>query len=296
MSGSAPRNPTDTQAGAGRALGSSLRSAVAAVGDYAGSLLKSARDLVRFVGGVSHLLGETCTWCFRGLFVPGYKLGRRSVVEQAVRVGVQAIPIVMIVQIFIGVILALQMAPTLERYGQMERVADVVGIAIFRELGPLITAIVLSGFAGASIAAELGAMVESEEIKALRAHALNPIQFLVVPRFLATIVMLTGLAVIADVIGAFGGFITSVMVLGVSPSAYLSATQDAVAMKDFITGLFKAGVFGVLISMIACYEGLNVTGGAVGVGRATTATVVKSIVALIATDAVFTAVFFVLEL
>ncbi len=275
--------------------GSRVRAAVAGLGEALATLLRHAADEVRFIGGAAHLLGETGRWCFRGACLPGFKLGRRALVEQTVRVGVQAIPIVCVVQVFIGVILALQLAPTLEGYGQIERVADVVGIAICRELGPLITAIVLSGFAGASIAAELGAMVESEEIKALRAHALNPVQFLVVPRFLATVVMLVGLAVIADVVGVGGGFATSVLVLGVSPNTYLSATQDAVFLKDFFTGLFKAGVFGVLISMIACYEGLNVTGGAVGVGRATTSTVVKSIVALIGTDAVFTAVFYVLK-
>lgn len=288
MSGVAP--------GSDGSQGARLRAAVAQLGHWARAESERLSGRIRFFGGASFLFGDTCRWCARGLFVPGEKLGRRSVVEQCVRVGVEAIPIVMIVQVFIGVILALQMAPTLENYGQLERVADVVGIAIFRELGPLITAIVLSGFAGASIAAELGAMVESEEVKALRAHALNPIRFLVAPRFLATVVMLTGLAVIADVIGVLGGFLTAVFVLGVSPATYISATQDAVVMKDFITGLVKAGVFGVLISMIACYEGLNVTGGAVGVGRATTSTVVKSIVALIATDAVFTAVFYALKL
>ncbi|MFH0980937.1 MAG: ABC transporter permease [Planctomycetota bacterium] len=287
MSGRAP--------GADEAHASRVRAVIAAVGDWAATILGHAAGHIRFIGGAAHLFGEVCTWCFRGLFLRGYKLGRRSLIEQAVRVGVQAIPIVAVVQVFIGVILALQMAPTLDRYGQLERVADVVGVAIFRELGPLITAIVLSGFAGASIAAELGAMVESEEIKALRAHALNPVQFLVVPRFLATVLMLTGLTVLADVVGVFGGFATSVLVLDVSPRAYLAATQDAVVVRDFLTGLFKAGVFGVLISMIACQEGLNVTGGAVGVGRATTATVVKSIVALIGTDALFTAVFYVLE-
>ncbi|MCP4592532.1 MAG: ABC transporter permease [bacterium] len=287
-------NPASDAAGPARA--SHLRKAVSGVGDAAAEGMDQAAARVRFVGGASALFGESCKWCARGLVVPGQRVGFRAVAEQAVRVGVQAIPIVAIVQVFIGVILALQMAPTLEEYGQLERVADVVGIAIFRELGPLITAIVLSGFAGASIAAELGAMVESEEIKALRAHALNPIRFLVIPRFLATVVMLVALAVLADVIGVFGGFATSVLVLGVPANAYLNATQDALLLKDFLTGLFKAGVFGVLISMIACYEGLNVTGGAVGVGRATTATVVKSIVALIATDAAFTAIFYALEL
>lgn len=273
---------------------SRLRAAVSAVGEWAGQRIDSLAGQIRLVGGASALLADTCRWCFRGLFVPGNKLGRTALITQMVRVGVEAIPIVLIVQVFIGIILALQMAPTLEAYGQLERVADIIGIAIFRELGPLITAIVLSGFAGASIAAELGAMVESEEIKALRAHALNPVRFLVVPRFLATVAMLTGLAVLADVVGVFGGFLTSVLILNVSATNYLNATQDALVVKDFLTGLLKSGVFGVLISMIACHEGLSVTGGAVGVGRATTATVVKSIVALIGTDAAFTSVFYAL--
>ncbi|MCH7814842.1 MAG: ABC transporter permease, partial [Planctomycetes bacterium] len=196
----------------------------------------------------------------------------------------------------VGVILTLQMAPTLQSYGQLEQVAGVVGIAIVRELGPLITAIVLSGFAGASIAAEIGAMVESEEIKALRAHALNPYHFLVVPRFLATVISLVGLVVVADVVGVCGGFVTAWGVLDVPASTYLELTRDSLGYKDYLTGLFKSGVFGVLIAMIACYEGLNVRGGAAGVGRATTATVVKSIVALTTVDAVFTAIFYAWEI
>jgi len=249
---------------------------------------------VRFFGGMMYLLGDTTVWILRGLFVPRVRLGRQALVAQMVRVGVRAVPIIMLVQVFIGIILALQMAPTLRDYGQLERVADIIGIAVFRELGPLITAIVLSGFAGASIAAELGAMVEAEEIKALRAHALNPVRFLVVPRFLATVIMLTAVTVIADVVGTFGGLLTSWFVLDIAPITYLDYTRSALELKDFVTGLVKAGVFGLLISMIACYEGLNVTGGAEGVGRATTATVVKSIVALIGTDCLFTAVFYTL--
>jgi phospholipid/cholesterol/gamma-HCH transport system permease protein len=200
------------------------------------------------------------------------------------------------VQVFIGIILALQMAPTLEAYGQLQRVADIIGIAIFRVLGPLISAIVLSGFAGASIAAEIGAMVESEEVKALEAHAINPIRFLVVPRVVATVVMLVGLSVLADVVGVFGGLLTGWTVLDIEPRVYIDATQAALKTKDFLTGLVKAVVFGVLISVIACYEGLTVSGGAVGVGRATTATVVKSIVSLIAVDTVFTTLFYLFGL
>jgi len=213
-----------------------------------------------------------------------------------VRVGVRSIGIVCLVQMFIGAILALQLAPTLESYGQLDQIATVVAIAVVRALGPLITAIVLRGFAGASIAAEIGAMVEAEEIKALRAHALDPIRFLIVPRFLATVTMIVGLAAIADIVGVTGGMLTSWVALGIEPQSYIDLTQTALVTKDFVTGLVKAGVFGVLISMIACYEGMNVSGGAEGVGSATTATVVKCIVAIIGMDAVFTTVFYVFEL
>ncbi|HOW19662.1 MAG TPA: ABC transporter permease [Phycisphaerae bacterium] len=269
---------------------------VEAVGRGALGLARSGRTFVRFVGGLVRLAGEATRWTLRGLFTRRVKLGRRALAVQMVRVGVRSIPIIILVQTFIGIILALQLAPTLESYGQLERVADVVAIAMFRELGPLISAVVLSGFAGASIAAEIGAMVESEEVKALRAHALNPVHFLVVPRYLATVLMLTGLAIIADVVGVIGGLGTAWFALDIRPAVYLEFTRGALQTKDFYTGLIKAGVFGWLISMIACYEGLTVTGGAVGVGRATTSTVVKSIVALIAFDCLFTMVFYLFKL
>ena len=265
---------------------------VESIGDATIRQGRTLTQFLAFLGGATCLIGDTLTWILRTVILRKGRFGREHLFAQMVRVGVRSIPIVSLVQIFIGIILALQMAPTLKSYGQIQRVADVVAIAMFRELGPLLSGIVLSGFAGASIAAELGTMVEGEEIKALRACALNPVRFLVMPRFLATVFMLTMLTVIADVVGVLGGFITSTLVLNLSPESYLSYTRAALTQKDFITGLVKAGVFGVMISMIACYEGLNVTGGAEGVGRATTSTVVKSIVALITADVLFTAVFY----
>jgi phospholipid/cholesterol/gamma-HCH transport system permease protein len=283
--------PESDSAASGRA-----RQFVETVGEGVLSGVKSLRGGIAGFGGLNYLLADAVRWTLRGLFVPGVKLGRSALMFQMVRVGVRAIPIVCLVQAFIGIILSLAIAPTLDMYGQIDTVAVIVAVAILRELGPLITAIVLSGFAGASIAAEIGSMVESEEIKALRAHALNPIQFLVVPRYLASVIMLTGLTVIADFMGVAGGMGTSVWVLGVDPQTYLNLTQDAVTHRDFLTGLVKAAVFGMLITMIACYEALNVTGGAEGVGRATTNTVVRSIVALIGTDCVFTTLFYVYEI
>lgn len=281
---------------AGQSRPNRLVAGITAVGRAGLNLRRHLGNNVRYVGGIGYLVGDTIGWVARGLFVRGTKLGASAVASQMVRVGVRSIPIIVLVQTFMGIILALQLAPTLKQYGSLERIADIVGIAMFRELGPLLSGIVLSGFAGASIAAEIGAMVESEEIKALRAHALNPIRFLAVPRFLATVVMLVGLTVIADVVGVMGGMLTSWGVLDIRPAAYLESTRVALVYKDFFTGLVKAGVFGMLIVMIACYEGFNVRGGAEGVGRATTATVVKSIVALIATDCVFTTMFYLFDI
>lgn len=269
-----------------------VRRTVEAFGDAAYDRVDAMTGIARFVGGTAYLFLDTMRFLLRAPFERDVNFGWQNLWFQMVRVGIKSISIVVLVEVFIGIILALQMAPTLESYGQVERVADIVGIAMFRELGPLLAGIVLSGFAGASIAAELGTMVEAEEIKALRACALNPIRYLVLPRFIATATMLVLLTVIADVVGVFGGYLTGTVILGIESEQYLAASRVAVTQKDFLTGLVKAGVFGVMISMIASYEGLNVSGGAEGVGRATTGTVVKCIVALILADVLFTAAFF----
>jgi phospholipid/cholesterol/gamma-HCH transport system permease protein len=188
------------------------------------------------------------------------------------------------------------MAPILKQYGMVPKVADVISIAIFRELGPLMAAIVLTGFAGASIAAEMGTTVVSEEIEALNAHAIDPIRFLVVPRILATSIMLVCVAVVADLVGALGGMTIGVCFLHIGQDQYVAHAFNALQLRDFVTGLFKSGVFGVIISTFACYLGLGVTGGAQGVGRATTRTVVLTIVALIGVDLIFNAVFYFLGL
>lgn len=264
------------------------------VGRVSRKPFESLHDGICYTGGLTALAGAVTDRTWRWLLRRDVRIRRSQLIEQAIRFGVKSIPIIVLVQLFIGMILALNLAPTLELYGQLYRVADVVAIAVVRELGPLITAIILSGFAGAAIAAELGTMVEGEEIKALRAHALDPIRFLVVPRILATTVMMFFLTVLADVVGIFGGFLTGVLILGVPIVTYIESTQLAIDHYDYLTGLFKGVVFGAIIAGLACYEGLNVRGGAEGVGRATTTTVVKSIVALIGADAMFTAIFYVL--
>ncbi|HWP39902.1 MAG TPA: ABC transporter permease [Tepidisphaeraceae bacterium] len=252
---------------------------------------------LEFIGGHGYLLRDTAAAIPDALLEKrGRRLGWANLWAQMVRVGVNSIPIVSLVVFCIGAILALQMAPILKDYGATAQVADIISIAMFRELGPLVAAIVLTGFAGASIAAEIGTMVVSEEIEAMQASAISPVRFLVVPRVLATTVMMVCLAVVSDLMGVLGGLITSRAFLGISVRQYLQHTFEIAQVKDFVTGLIKAGVFGTIISSLACYLGLRVTGGAQGVGVATTRTVVLTIVALITVDLMFTAVFFYLDL
>lgn len=244
------------------------------------------------IGAMWFLLVDATAWLFRACFSPRYRLGRTAIVSQMVRIGVNSIFIVSLVSGAIGVILALQMAPPLESFGSVELVPNIVGVAVFRELGPLIAAIVMTGFAGAAIAAEIGTMVVGEEIEALEAHALNPIRFLVVPRMLAATVSMVCLAVISNVVAVGSSALISKLALGISWTTYYDNLVTQVDPVDFVTGLMKAAVFGMLIGLIACGNGLRVTGGAAGVGRATTATVVQSVVAVVVADLVFTAIFY----
>lgn len=289
MSATPPMPTTPAATGA-------LRRAVEALGARIAGLLVGVQRPVLYVGGLVRLYLLVAWRLALGVTGGPNRVSGGSLVQQCVRVGVKSIPIVIIVQTFVGIILALALAAPLDDYGARERIADVVVLAMFREMGALFSAVILSGFAGASIAAELGAMVEGEEIKALRAHALDPIRFLVVPRIFATAVMMVGLTVLADAVGVLGGFLTSILILDLNPANYIELTRQAVTLSDYFTGLIKGVVFGALIAGLACYEGLNVKGGAEGVGRATTTTVVKSIVALIATDCVFAIVYFRLGL
>ena len=251
----------------------------------------------RYAGGIAMLLVAAIRWLLLVVFVPRVKFGRGALSRQMVRLGAKSLGIVILVQLFIGVILALQMAPPLAVYGQEKQIASIIGVAGFRMLGPIITAVVLSGFAGASIAAELGTMVVSEEIEAMEAMAINPVRFLIVPRIVATLVATILLTAIADLMIATGGYITSRLVLGPDVySQYWGLMRDILKYRDLYTGLIMAGVFGILISLIACYEGLKVRGGAEGVGRATTMTVVYSIVAIIVAACMFTVIFYVHEL
>ncbi len=252
--------------------------------------------LARFLGGVGYLLLDTAAAARHALVGRrGVRYGWQHLWEQMDRVGVRSIGIVALVLGCIGAILSLQIAPILRTYNQEANVANVTSVAIFRELGPLLGAVVLTGFAGASIAAEIGTMVVSEEVEALNAQAIDPVRFLVVPRVVSTTIMMACLAVVGDLAGIAGGAVTSQWLLDINYHEYLGRVFTQAKLSDFLTGLLKAGVFGMLISGLACYLGLGVRGGAQGVGLATTRTVVLTIVSLIVVDLMFTAGFYYLR-
>jgi phospholipid/cholesterol/gamma-HCH transport system permease protein len=251
------------------------------------------RHVLNEVGSAQRLLMQTCRWIMRAISDPKIRVGRVAIVTQIVRIGARSIAINALVSGCVGFILGLQMAPPLQDLGQVELVPNIIAVAVLRELGPLMAAIVMTGYAGAAIAAEIGTMVVGEEIEALEAHALNPVRFLVVPRVIAVVVSLTMLAVVSDVVAIFFGFVMGILVLDIPPTTFIANTLKQVDNIDFLTGVIKGGVFGMLIAVIACNNGLRVTGGAAGVGNATTQTVVRSIVAIIFADLIFTAVFYV---
>ena len=247
---------------------------------------------LELIGSITLLAGLVLKWLHRALFRRQVRFGFPAAVAQMVRVGVRSISIVMLVSGCIGIILALQTSPSLSDFGQTDKVANLIAVAVFRELGPLVAAIVLTGFAGASIAAEIGTMVVGEEIEALESMALDPVRFLVVPRVLATTFSLVLLAVIGDLTSVIMGGVTGVFFLDIPYELYKSNTINQLELRDFTTGLFKAGVFGTILGLIACHNGLRVTGGAAGVGRATTDTVVQTVVMVVLADLLFSALFY----
>lgn len=267
---------------------------------FIGRFIESAGELaastLTHVGSVTRLAFAVIGLMASSLIPGGARIGKSAIVSQLVRVGVRSVGIVSLVSACVGLILAFQLAPPLDDFGKRDLIANIIGVAVTRELGPLIGAIVLTGFAGASIAAEIGTMVVSEEIEALEAHALDPVRFLVVPRVVAAVVSMTVLAALAIFMALAASAIISSLGLGVPWESYQSGIREQVKLVDFLTGIAKASVFGLLIGLIACANGLKVTGGAAGVGKATTSTVVQCVVAIVIADLIFTAIFYALKL
>jgi phospholipid/cholesterol/gamma-HCH transport system permease protein len=244
-----------------------------------------------YVGGLARLAGGSA----RAIFIEpfrGRKLNLHRAVHQAMAVGVEALPIVSLISFFIGMILALQGAYELRKFGALHLVASAVAISMTRELGPLMTAVVVIGRSGSAFAAEIGTMKVNEEIDALETMALEPVHFLVAPKFLAMILMMPCLTTWADFMGVLGGGLFGVTSAGFTWAGYLRATIDALILRDIVTGLIKSVMFGLVITSVGCQEGFATGLGSEQVGRSTTSAVVNSIFLVVVVDLVFTAIFY----
>ncbi|MEN6522013.1 MAG: ABC transporter permease [Armatimonadota bacterium] len=225
-----------------------------------------------FIGGTSTLFWRAISYVVKGA------VDMRETISQMSIIGVASLPIVLITVTFSGMVLALYSAQTLVAYGfGGQFVGGGVGLAIAREIGPALTAVVVAARAGSSMAAEIGSMKVTEQVDALRALAVDPVQYLVVPRFLAALVMLPVITIIANIVGIAGGYLVA-MINGVPSESFISSLRVLSETSDFTLGLVKTFFFAAIISIVGCYEGLQTEGGASGVGRSTTRAVVLSIV------------------
>lgn len=237
------------------------------------------------------LIVDTLYWAFAAPLL-GRGLRARSAVEHFVEFGAHSLPVVGLVCFLVGAIMAMQASYQLAPFGATLYIADLVGVAAMRELAPLMTAVLVTGRSGSAIAAELGAMKVSEEIDALEVMGINPTKYLVAPKFLAMLVAVPCLSILATFIMVAGGYFLATLVVGLDPGLYLERTVNALKMKDFATGMTKSVFFAIVICLVGVYRGMQVEGGAEGVGRMTTSSVVTSIFFIVVVDLVFTVLFY----
>jgi phospholipid/cholesterol/gamma-HCH transport system permease protein len=258
---------------------------------FFGSVGRKVLSLLRGVHDVAWLINTTFYWAFISPF-KGKAPRTKASISEMVKAGYNAVPIVAVISFFVGIILALQAAYQLRRFGALIYVADLVGVSITRELGPILTAIIVAGRSGSAFAAEIGSMRAAEEVDALTSMGINPVRFLVVPKLFALMGMLPALTLISDLIGILGGLFLSVVSLDLHAGNYFQQTINALSLTDVITGIIKAWAFGIVITLVGAYQGFKVEGGAEEVGRRTTASVVASIFMVIMFDFFFTTLFY----
>jgi len=253
---------------------------------------KTSYAIARDLGEQLEFLGELTSTLIQGLRrSPGIRWGELLLVAE--RMGVDAFPIVAMISLLVGLIMAFQAVVPMREFGAQIYVADLVGLVMLRELGPLMTAIILAGRSGSAFAAELGTMKVTEEINALNTLGLEPVAFLVLPRVLATVIMLPLLTLFANLAGLAGGALVFVM-QDFSLITYYQEIQRVIGLSDFLGGMAKTFVFGFLVAGIGCLRGLQTRSGASAVGVSTTRAVVSSIVLIILADAVFSVLYYAL--
>jgi len=238
------------------------------------------------VGRLGHFTVLAFSHAFRPPFYP------RIILRQMIDIGFYSLPVVGLTGIFARMVLALQSYTGFARFSAEGAIANVVVLSITRELGPVLAGLMVAGRIGASLAAEIGTMRVTEQIDALTTLSTNPMKFLVSPRIIAGLITFPFLVLVADIIGVFGGYIVAVYKLGFNPSNYLQNTWNFLQAEDVNSGLVKAAVFGVIVTLMGCYHGYHSKGGAQGVGMATTNAVVSACIMILCFDYILTEMFF----
>ncbi len=246
---------------------------------------RKGSQILEYIGGLFELLGQSFVGCFTRPFYSAELLAQMD------ELGVKSVSITGITALFTGMVLALQTAYSLEAFGGKQFVGRVVALSLVRELGPVLTALMVGGRVGSGITAELGSMTVTEQVDALRSMAISPTRRLVVPRLLATIIMMPMLTAIADLLGILGGLGIAILELNMTAQDYLTSIWQQLVISDILSGLSKTLFFGLEIAAIGCYNGLHVEGGAEAVGRATTRTVVFASICILVSDFFLTKLF-----
>jgi phospholipid/cholesterol/gamma-HCH transport system permease protein len=246
---------------------------------------KKGQATVEYLGGLAQLIGQTILASVSRPFYPSETL------RQMDEIGVRSVSITGITALFTGMVLALQTAYSLSAFGGKLFIGRVVSLSLVRELGPVLTALMVGGRVGSGITAELGSMTVTEQVDALRAMAVSPIRRLVVPRVLATVFMMPVLTALADVLGILGGLLIAIVELQMTTQDYLTSIWQQLQISDIMSGLGKTVFFGLEIAAIGCYNGLQVQGGAASVGQATTRTVVFASICVLVSDFFLTKLF-----
>jgi phospholipid/cholesterol/gamma-HCH transport system permease protein len=245
-------------------------------------LLRLLEELGRFF----QMLWQTASWLVR----PPYDVPEHF--RQMVRVGVDSIPVVFLTTLFTGMVLALQTFNGFKRFHAESLVGSVVALSLTRELAPVLTALMVTGRVGSAMAAELGTMRVTEQIDALTALGTEPVQYLVVPRVAASVLMMPLLVILGDFVGMYGGYLVAVQLLGANPITYIENSFQFLEISDVTSGIVKAAVFGLIFSLLACVRGYYTEGGAEGVGRATTRAVVSGSLSVLFADFFLTKLLF----
>lgn len=233
---------------------------------------RKVNSFFEYIGGLAALLGESAATIAR------LRIRFGETVNQCFLLGYQSLIIVLLTSLFTGMVFSLESAVQAVQYGFGSFVGGIVSYTNVRELGPMLTAVVVAGRVCAAIAAELGSMVVTEQVEALQSLGLAPVRFLVVPRMLSLMIMLPLLTVFADVIGVMGGAWIAHAQAHIAYNDFMSSARQTIGFEDVVKGLFKSVIFGIIIALVGSYQGLNTTGGAAGVGKSTTGAVVICII------------------